>query len=74
MPGPPFPDSLPQRCIKKVEKTSQNVMGVESKANPGLITGTNQQYIPGSVRFFSIFFTLSGKPEDSISGVAKGLQ
>ncbi len=41
-----------------MEKTSPNVMGVESKANSGRITGTNQQYNPGSVRFLSIFFTL----------------
>jgi hypothetical protein len=52
------PVSKPHRCIKKMKKTSPNVMGFESKANPGQMTGTNQQYIPGSVRFFFIFFTL----------------
>ncbi len=36
-------------------------MGFESKPNPGLLTGTNQQCIPGSVRLFSIFFTRFGK-------------
>jgi hypothetical protein len=41
-----------------MEKTSPNVMGVELKANPDPISGTNQRYIPGSVRFFSPFFTL----------------
>ncbi len=38
-----------------MEKTSQNIMGIESKANIGLITGTNQQSIPGSVRFSPSF-------------------
>ncbi len=33
-------------------------MGVEAKANPILFSGSNQRCIPGSVRFFSIFFTL----------------
>ncbi len=33
-------------------------MGVEAKANPIQVSGSNQRCIPGSVRFFSIFFTL----------------
>ncbi len=33
-------------------------MGVEAKANPILVSGSNQRCIPGSVRFYSIFFTL----------------
>jgi hypothetical protein len=48
----------PQCCIKKMEKTSPNVMGIEFSANPGLVTGKNQWCIPGSVRFFSIFLAL----------------
>jgi len=40
-------------------------MGVEAIANPILVSGSNQRCIPGSVRFFSIFFTL---------GKAGGLQ
>jgi transposase len=48
----------PQCCIKKMEKTSPNVMCAESTATPGRISGINQQCSSGSVRFFSIFFTL----------------
>ncbi len=33
-------------------------MSVEAKANPIQVSGSNQRCIPGSVRFFSIFFTL----------------
>jgi DNA-binding NtrC family response regulator len=48
----------PQRCIKKMEKTSPNIMCVEATKNPGRIAGIDQRCNPGSVRFFSIFFTL----------------
>jgi hypothetical protein len=39
-----------------MEKTSPNIMSFESKANPRPKIGTNLKYIPGTVRFFSIFF------------------
>jgi hypothetical protein len=63
-------------------KAPPYIMSIESISNPG--AGTSQRFIPGPVRFFSIFFNPpgfaalrpgeSGKLEDFISGVAKGLQ
>ncbi len=45
----------PQCCIKKMEKISQRVMGVEAIANPIPVSGSNQRCIPGSVRFSPSF-------------------
>jgi hypothetical protein len=41
-----------------MKNTLPKVMGFDFKANLNWMTGLNQRYIPGSVRFFSIFFTL----------------
>jgi hypothetical protein len=53
-----YKPSLLQRRIKKKKNTLPNVMGFDFKANLNWMTGLNQRHIPGSVRFFSIFFTL----------------
>jgi hypothetical protein len=41
-----------------MKKTLPKVMRFDFKANLNWMTGPNQRYIPGSVRFFSILFTL----------------
>jgi hypothetical protein len=71
-------NSKPQRCIKMMEQISPLVMDVVSKGNPGLISGTNQRSLPGSVRFLSIFFTLptfatSGKKQWQVMQIKKPL-
>ncbi len=48
----------PQCCIKKMKKISQIVKSVWFKAAFSLVSGSHQWCDPGSVRFFSIFFTL----------------
>ncbi len=45
-------------------------MGIEAKANPIQVSGSNPRCVPGSVRFFSIFFTLGAlalRPSDFCS-------
>lgn len=66
--GPNTASCLPQGCIKKREITSPKVMGVEFIPNPNQISGANQRQIPGSVRFYAIFFTLreSRRAPDSV--------
>jgi hypothetical protein len=48
----------PPGCIKKMEKTPKTVMDSESIEYIGMDSRTNHRFIPGSVRCFSIFFTL----------------
>jgi hypothetical protein len=47
-----------------MEKTSPNIMSIDSIANQDLVTGANQQCIPETIRFFSISLP-SGKVGDS---------
>ncbi len=65
--------NIPQRCIKKVEKSSHRAMCVEAKANSALPSGSNPGPFTEMIGFAPPFFP-SGKPEDSRSRVARGSQ
>jgi hypothetical protein len=41
----------PNVALKKMEKTSPIAMCIESKSNPNLVFGINQQCIPGLALF-----------------------
>ena len=45
--------------LHNIEKGSQTSMNIEAKVNLGLPAGMNHRFIPGSGRFFSIFFLLA---------------
>jgi membrane-bound lytic murein transglycosylase D len=69
----------PYSCIKKMAKKLYNRMNNELKACLGADRAINRRCTGGSDRFYAIFSTphiiqLGGKPEDSRSRVAKGLQ